>query len=152
MFCYARMVERFVTAFIEAFSGRPSRCGNHRAASSRKTTLAREIADKRPDSLYLELEAREDRDRLAEPVLFLRQYKNNPERRRGSRPRVLRAPRSGRSALTDAGAEGSLLRSEGPCTRACSESGSKDVTFSTRRDCNIAARCHCSVERRSVNP
>jgi uncharacterized protein len=42
-----------------------------------KTTLAREIADKRPGSLYLDLEAREDRDRLAEPALFLRQYENN---------------------------------------------------------------------------
>ena len=39
-----------------------------------ETTLAREIADKRPGSLYLDLEAREDRDRLAEPALFLRQY------------------------------------------------------------------------------
>jgi len=42
-----------------------------------KTTLAREIADNRPASLYLDLEAREDRDRLTEPALFLRQYENN---------------------------------------------------------------------------
>ena len=42
-----------------------------------KTTLAREIADKHPGSLYLDLEAREDRDRLAEPALFLRQYENS---------------------------------------------------------------------------
>ena len=32
-----------------------------------KTTLARETADSRSASLYLDLEAREDRDRLAEP-------------------------------------------------------------------------------------
>jgi len=42
-----------------------------------KTTLARAIADSRPESVYLDLEAREDRDRLAEPVLFLRQYENS---------------------------------------------------------------------------
>ena len=42
-----------------------------------KTTLAREIAGSRPASLYLDLEAREDRDRLAEPTLFLRQYENS---------------------------------------------------------------------------
>jgi len=42
-----------------------------------KTTLAREIADSRPNSLYLDLEAREDRERLAEPVLFLRQYEQS---------------------------------------------------------------------------
>jgi predicted AAA+ superfamily ATPase len=42
-----------------------------------KTTLAREIAGSRPASLYLDLEAREDRDRLAEPALFLRQYENS---------------------------------------------------------------------------
>jgi uncharacterized protein len=42
-----------------------------------KTTLARVIADSRPGSLYLDLEAREDRDKLAEPSLFLRQYENS---------------------------------------------------------------------------
>jgi predicted AAA+ superfamily ATPase len=42
-----------------------------------KTTLAREIADSRPASVYLDLEAREDRDRLAEPTLFLRQFENS---------------------------------------------------------------------------
>lgn len=42
-----------------------------------KTTLARQIADNRPGSLYLDLEAREDREKLAEPVLFLRQYQNS---------------------------------------------------------------------------
>jgi hypothetical protein len=42
-----------------------------------KTTLAREIADARPGALYLDLEARADRGKLAEPVLFLRQYENS---------------------------------------------------------------------------
>lgn len=42
-----------------------------------KTTLAREIAESRPGALYLDLEAREDREKLAEPVLFLRQYENS---------------------------------------------------------------------------
>lgn len=42
-----------------------------------KTTLAREIAESRPGSLYLDLEAREDREKLAEPALFLRRYENS---------------------------------------------------------------------------
>ena len=42
-----------------------------------KTTLAREIADSPPGALYLDLEAREDREKLVEPVLFLRQYENS---------------------------------------------------------------------------
>ena len=41
-----------------------------------KTTLARDIADQHPGSLYLDLEAREDREKLSEPVLFLREYEN----------------------------------------------------------------------------
>ncbi|EQD27463.1 AAA family ATPase [mine drainage metagenome] len=42
-----------------------------------KTTLARKIADSHPGALYLDLEAREDREKLVEPVLFLRQYENS---------------------------------------------------------------------------
>ncbi len=42
-----------------------------------KTTLAREIADRRPGSIYLDLQAREDREKLAEPALFLSQYENS---------------------------------------------------------------------------
>jgi len=41
-----------------------------------KTTLARSIADARPGALYLDLEAREDREKLTESVLFLRQYED----------------------------------------------------------------------------
>ncbi len=40
-----------------------------------KTTLAHEIADG-SDALYLDLEARADRDKLAEPVLFLEEYED----------------------------------------------------------------------------
>ncbi|MGP8176211.1 MAG: ATP-binding protein [Terracidiphilus sp.] len=42
-----------------------------------KTTLARSIADSHPGALYLDLEARGDREKLIEPVLFLRQYENS---------------------------------------------------------------------------
>ena len=42
-----------------------------------KPTLARAIADSHPGALYLDLEAREDREKLIEPVLFLRQYENS---------------------------------------------------------------------------
>lgn len=42
-----------------------------------KTTLAREIADELPGSIYLDLEARQDREKLTEPVLFLREFENN---------------------------------------------------------------------------
>ena len=40
-----------------------------------KTTLALEIAEARP-SLYLDLESRVDRDKLADPALFLKQYED----------------------------------------------------------------------------
>ncbi len=42
-----------------------------------KTTLAREIADGRPGSVYLDLEARQDREKLSDPVLFLRQFEES---------------------------------------------------------------------------
>jgi hypothetical protein len=42
-----------------------------------KTTLAREIANSHSGALYLDLEAREDREKLVEPVLFLRQYESS---------------------------------------------------------------------------
>ena len=40
-----------------------------------KTTLALEIAE-HTDALYLDLESREDRDKLSDPALFLRNYEN----------------------------------------------------------------------------
>jgi predicted AAA+ superfamily ATPase len=42
-----------------------------------KTTLARTIADSHPGALYLDLEARQDREKLVEPVIFLRQFENS---------------------------------------------------------------------------
>src|ERR1035438_7622060 len=42
-----------------------------------KTTLALQIAATRPGALYLDLEARGDRDKLTDPVLFLRQYETS---------------------------------------------------------------------------
>ena len=42
-----------------------------------KTTLARTIADSRPGALYLDLESREDREKLTDPALFLRQFELN---------------------------------------------------------------------------
>lgn len=42
-----------------------------------KTTLARSIADSRPGALYLDLESREDRDKLVDPQLFLRQFERD---------------------------------------------------------------------------
>jgi len=41
-----------------------------------KTTLAHEIAKSSGDALYLDLEAREDREKLNDPALFLRAYED----------------------------------------------------------------------------
>ena len=41
-----------------------------------KTTLAREIAEKRPGSVYLDLESPASRDRLADPELYLQQFED----------------------------------------------------------------------------
>jgi len=77
MFYYARMIERSVTTQIEHSLSEQAAVAIIGPRQVGKTTLAREIADSRPASLYLDLEAREDRDRLAEPTLFLRQYENS---------------------------------------------------------------------------
>jgi hypothetical protein len=42
-----------------------------------KTTLARQIADERTGSIYLDLESREDREKLSEPALFLRAFEEH---------------------------------------------------------------------------
>jgi predicted AAA+ superfamily ATPase len=68
------MISRSVTSLIEHSLTEQAAVAIIGPRQVGKTTLAREIADSRPGSLYLDLEAREDRDRLAEPVLFLRQY------------------------------------------------------------------------------
>jgi predicted AAA+ superfamily ATPase len=77
MFYYARMIGRSVTPFIEQSLAEQAAVAIIGPRQVGKTTLAREIAGKRPGSLYLDLEAREDRERLAEPALFLRQYENS---------------------------------------------------------------------------
>jgi predicted AAA+ superfamily ATPase len=41
-----------------------------------KTTLAMDLAEAYPGAIYLDLEARADRDKLADPPLFLREYEN----------------------------------------------------------------------------
>ena len=77
MFYYARMIERSVTPIIEHALAEQAAVAIIGPRQVGKTTLARAIADQRPSSVYLDLEAREDRDRLAEPTLFLRQYENS---------------------------------------------------------------------------
>ncbi len=42
-----------------------------------KTTLALDVADERPGSIYLDMESEEDRAKLAEPRLFLEQYERS---------------------------------------------------------------------------
>jgi predicted AAA+ superfamily ATPase len=71
------MIQRIVTPAIEHSLAEQAAVAIIGPRQVGKTTLAREIADNRPGSLYLDLEAREDRDRLAEPSLFLRQYENS---------------------------------------------------------------------------
>jgi uncharacterized protein len=77
MFYYARMIARSVTPSIEHSLAEQAAVAIIGPRQVGKTTLAREIADMRLGSLYLDLEAREDRDRLAEPALFLRQYEDS---------------------------------------------------------------------------
>jgi predicted AAA+ superfamily ATPase len=77
MFYYARMIGRSVTPFIEQYLSDQASVAIVGPRQVGKTTLARELAEKRPGSLYLDLETREDRDKLAEPALFLRQYENS---------------------------------------------------------------------------
>ena len=52
-----------------------------------KTTLALKLSEEVP-SLYLDLEASEDRRKLADPVLFLRQVRNPACRARRNPPRA----------------------------------------------------------------
>lgn len=77
MFYYAMMVVRSVAPLIERSLREQAAVAIIGPRQVGKTTLAREIADERPRSLYLDLETREDREKLAEPSLFLRQYENS---------------------------------------------------------------------------
>jgi len=71
------MILRFVAKSVEQALKRQGAVAIIGPRQVGKTTLARVIADSRPGALYLDLEAREDREKLIEPVLFLRQYENS---------------------------------------------------------------------------
>jgi predicted AAA+ superfamily ATPase len=71
------MIPRTATAAIEQALTRQAAVAIIGPRQVGKTTLARQIASARPGAVYLDLEAREDRDKLAEPVLFLRQYETS---------------------------------------------------------------------------
>ena len=71
------MIQRSITARIENSLSEQAAVAIIGPRQVGKTTLAREIAQSRPASLYLDLEAREDREKLAEPALFLRQYESS---------------------------------------------------------------------------
>jgi len=71
------MIPRFVAKSVEQALKRQGAVAIIGPRQVGKTTLARVIADSRPGALYLDLEAREDREKLIEPVLFLRQYENS---------------------------------------------------------------------------
>ena len=71
------MIERLATPILEQALRRQASVAIIGPRQVGKTTLARAVADSRPGSLYLDLEAREDRERLAEPALFLQHYENS---------------------------------------------------------------------------
>ncbi len=64
------MIRRIITADVERALARQAAVGLIGPRQVGKTTLALEIARSR-DALYLDLEDRDDRNRLAEPALFL---------------------------------------------------------------------------------
>ena len=64
------MIARIVTSDIERALNRQAAVALIGPRQVGKTTLALEIARSR-DALYLDLEDRDDRNRLAEPALFL---------------------------------------------------------------------------------
>jgi len=70
------MIPRFLAKSVEQALKRQAAVAIIGPRQVGKTTLARKIADSHPEALYLDLEAREDREKLVEPVLFLRQYEN----------------------------------------------------------------------------
>jgi predicted AAA+ superfamily ATPase len=71
------MITRSVTIPIELALKRQAAVAIIGPRQVGKTTLARTIADSHPGALYLDLEARQDREKLVEPVIFLRQYENS---------------------------------------------------------------------------
>jgi predicted AAA+ superfamily ATPase len=71
------MITRSVTIPIELALKRQAAVAIIGPRQVGKTTLARTIADSHPGALYLDLEARQDREKLVEPVIFLRQFENS---------------------------------------------------------------------------
>ena len=71
------MIARSVTIPIELALKRQAAVAIIGPRQVGKTTLARTIADSHPGALYLDLEARPDREKLVEPVIFLRQFENS---------------------------------------------------------------------------
>jgi hypothetical protein len=71
------MISRWVTPRIEQALKTQAAVPMIGPRQAGKTTLARSVADSRSGALYLDLESREDRDKLADPVLFLRQFERN---------------------------------------------------------------------------
>lgn len=69
------MIHRRAYSTIEKALGRQAAVGLIGARQVGKTTLALEIGRTR-QALYLDLESRSDRAKLAEPELFLRQYED----------------------------------------------------------------------------
>lgn len=71
------MIERWSTPRVEQALKAQAAVAIIGPRQAGKTTLARSIADSRPGAIYLDLESREDRDKLSDPVLFLRQYESS---------------------------------------------------------------------------
>ena len=69
------MIERHVYQIVQDALDRQAAVALIGPRQVGKTTLALEIAEARP-SLYLDLESRDDRDKLADPALFLKQYED----------------------------------------------------------------------------
>ena len=69
------MIERRARKLVDTALQRQAAVGLIGPRQVGKTTLAQSIADERP-SLYLDLEATEDRAKLADPALFLRAYED----------------------------------------------------------------------------
>ena len=71
------MIERWVTPKTEQALRAQAAVAIIGPRQAGKTTLARRIADSLYGTVYLDLESREDRHKLADPALFLRQYERN---------------------------------------------------------------------------
>jgi predicted AAA+ superfamily ATPase len=73
LFYFARMVPRNIRPAVEAALARQAAVAIIGPRQVGKTTLAHQIAEDRP-SIYLDLEASADKDKLSDPVLYLGQH------------------------------------------------------------------------------